>query len=319
MLPSCPRWMASLALASHFTLEKTTTNMAASASETMQQRFRGHWAPIVSDVTPHTQPFVPATATAAADSSWRKPNRPDEPPFDFSTLAEDVQSRTVVITNISSRATNARVLDFMAFAGVVSAFGFGTDADAAEDGTFERHAFVTFAEAEAVTSAVLMSGANIVDRQICVSPFAAVFGDGDEEDAAVFEDSAEAGPGDQVVTIESEPELAALAAAADSGEAAAVSQEKRKKLSILAMLIAAGYAVSKAAVSRAKRVDEGTLNLAPKMGRGWKRAKSSARARGLYKGLKRTIGAVVHHAAAAVSGAAKAAAGAVRGALSHGQ
>ncbi|KNC46642.1 uncharacterized protein AMSG_03079 [Thecamonas trahens ATCC 50062] len=273
-------------------------------------RFRSHWAANVSDITPHTSPafMPPAELQSSEDSSWIKTHK-TEPPLDYTTVPEEDRSRTVVVTNIDPEASNARILDFLAFAGRIQAFAFGRDAEPGSDGSRERHGYITYEEPSSFTTALLLSGARLLSTNLSIAPYDAVF-DADKTPVPPEEAEEDEGiDGEGVVDADSVAELDAdfMVAEADSP----VEHSTLPKCSIIAMILASGYVLSASAVTKAKAVDAGTLNLADKSSAAWAAAAAKARrnaaARGLGRGVCRVryvMGSAIataQHAAAAVA------------------
>ncbi|KAI5081180.1 hypothetical protein GOP47_0004363 [Adiantum capillus-veneris] len=74
-----------------------------------------------------------------------------------------MQTRTVKVSNLSEKATNRDIHDFFSFSGAIESI----DVQSLEEGL--KVAFVTFKDPESLDTAVLLSGATIVDQVVSIT------------------------------------------------------------------------------------------------------------------------------------------------------
>ncbi|KAL7181635.1 hypothetical protein ACSBR1_040517 [Camellia fascicularis] len=141
---------------------------------------------------------------------------------------------TVEVIGLPPEATEKDVYDFFAFCGTIE------HVDIVRVGEYACSAYVTFKDAYAVQTAVLLSGATLLDQHICITPW------GHYEDEFDFwnrpswkiEDETDSAPsqGGQFVP--------------SAGEAVTMAQD------VVKTMLAKGYVLGKDALSKAKAIDE---------------------------------------------------------------
>ncbi|KAJ3705706.1 hypothetical protein LUZ61_009411 [Rhynchospora tenuis] len=72
---------------------------------------------------------------------------------------------TIEVTNLSNRATERDLSDFFSFSGAIDHI------EIIRSGDYGSTAYVTFKEPHALETAVLLSGATIVDQPVCITPW----------------------------------------------------------------------------------------------------------------------------------------------------
>ncbi|XP_077224299.1 binding partner of ACD11 1-like [Tasmannia lanceolata] len=145
-----------------------------------------------------------------------------------------VSGHTVEVTNLSPNATEKDVHDFFAFSGAIDYIEF------IRNGEYACTAYVTFKEHHALETAVLLSGATIVDQRVCITRW------GQNEDASDFW-------GRTSWKIEEEPDSMASGGSnfiSTPREAVSVAQE------VVKTMLSKGYVLGKDAFSKAKAFDE---------------------------------------------------------------
>jgi len=136
---------------------------------------------------------------------------------------------SVLVTDISPKANEKTVTDFFSFCGKVTNLSLRSRSDGAE-------AIVTFESEGAAKTALLLTGALIVDRAITVNPHNCE----DEFPPVDAPGTTKVISGDE---IENRPQPN-------------IHPNERTKTSVIASLIAAGYTVSADAVRKAREFDE---------------------------------------------------------------
>uniref|UniRef100_A0A2P2L1I5 Uncharacterized protein MANES_15G177100 n=2 Tax=Rhizophora mucronata TaxID=61149 RepID=A0A2P2L1I5_RHIMU len=126
---------------------------------------------------------------------------------------------TIEVTSLSPKATEEDVYDFFAHCGAIQ------HVEIIRSGEYACTAYVTFIDGYALQTAILLSGATIVDQQVCVTPWITQDNDGSS--------------GIHVSQFVSTP-----------GEAVTVAQE------VVKTMMAKGYVLGKDALFRAKAFDE---------------------------------------------------------------
>jgi len=76
-----------------------------------------------------------------------------------------IDGYTVQVCNLSKKATVKDVKQFFSFSGTVK------NVKLERAGQWTQVAFVTFQEPYALETAVLLSGATIIDQQVCIVPW----------------------------------------------------------------------------------------------------------------------------------------------------
>ncbi|XP_031386327.1 binding partner of ACD11 1 isoform X2 [Punica granatum] len=140
----------------------------------------------------------------------------------------------VEVTSLSPKATESDLYDFFAFSGAIEHL------EIVRSGDYGSTAYVTFKDAYSQETAVLLSGATIVDQQVCITRW------GHYDDELDFwnrayslrqeDDTSSSTQGGQFVS--------------NPGEAVAVAQE------VVKTMLAKGYTLSKDALAKAKDFDE---------------------------------------------------------------
>lgn len=129
---------------------------------------------------------------------------------------------TIQVSNVSSRATVRDIQNFFSFSGHINHI------DLRSDGQWSQVAFVTFKDADALDTAVLLSGATIVDQPVSVVSLEELDQEAGWEEGAV-----------QPVIQQSKP-----------GEAVTRAQD------MVTSMLSKGYVLGKDALGRAKSFDE---------------------------------------------------------------
>jgi hypothetical protein len=81
--------------------------------------------------------------------------------FDFCSILN--QTNTVRVSNVSPKATEHDIQDFFSFSGEIEHI------ELHKDGELSQIAFVTFKDAQALDTALLLSGATVVDQAVTIS------------------------------------------------------------------------------------------------------------------------------------------------------
>ncbi|KAJ0988339.1 hypothetical protein J5N97_006695 [Dioscorea zingiberensis] len=140
----------------------------------------------------------------------------------------------VEVTNLSSNATERDVYDFFSFSGAIEHI------EIIRSGDYASTAYVTFKEPHALETAVLLSGATIVDQRVCITRW------GQNEDASGIWDRPS-------WRIEDDYESTSMEAGhfkTTPREAVTMAQE------VVTTMLSKGYILSKDALSKAKAFDE---------------------------------------------------------------
>lgn len=139
---------------------------------------------------------------------------------------------TAEVTTLSPRATEKDVRDFFSHCGVIEHL------EIIRSGEYGCTAYVTFRDAYALETAVLLSGATIVDQSVCITPWGSYADEYDPFSRAAW--SNENGSSN----------MATHAFVSSPGEAVTVAQE------VVKTMVAKGYDLGKDALSKAKAFDE---------------------------------------------------------------
>ncbi|KAL8144525.1 hypothetical protein V2J09_017557 [Rumex salicifolius] len=141
---------------------------------------------------------------------------------------------TVEITCLSPKATEKDVNDFFSHCGTVQHL------EIIRSGEYARTAYVTFNDAYALETAILLSGATIVDQRVCITRWGTYVDEFDPWSSTSWQ-----------TEDNSEPrEAHAMPFISSPGEAVTVAQE------VVITMMAKGYDLGKGALSRAKAFDE---------------------------------------------------------------
>ncbi|XP_010550270.1 PREDICTED: binding partner of ACD11 1 [Tarenaya hassleriana] len=135
------------------------------------------------------------------------------------------------VTNLSPKATEKELLDFFSYCGLVDHLDLIRHEESA------CTAYVTFRDAYSLETALLLSGATIVDQTVCISMWGVYF---DEPDTPTWKTD---GNYSSMVTRTD-------AFASSPGEAVTVAQE------VVKAMIARGYVLGKDVIVKAKALDE---------------------------------------------------------------
>ncbi|XP_031277504.1 binding partner of ACD11 1-like [Pistacia vera] len=144
------------------------------------------------------------------------------------------EAYTIEVTGLSPRATEKDLYEFFSFSGAVG------HVEIVRSGDFACSAYVTFKDAYSQETAVLLSGATILDQRVCITRW------GQYEDEFDFwnrpsrelEDETESTPPQRSPFV------------SDAGEALAMAQE------VVKTMLAKGYVLGKDTLSQAKDFDE---------------------------------------------------------------
>ncbi|XAR51755.1 hypothetical protein NMG60_11006475 [Bertholletia excelsa] len=134
---------------------------------------------------------------------------------------------TAEVSTLSPRATEKDLRDFFAYCGEIE------HVEIIRSGEYASTAYVTFKDAYALETAVLLSGATIADQQVCISRWGMYVDESDPWNDQSFKQSTHSS---QFVST--------------PGEAVTVAQEAVKTM------IAKGYILGKDALTKAKALDE---------------------------------------------------------------
>ncbi|KAM7487411.1 hypothetical protein LguiB_024895 [Lonicera macranthoides] len=139
---------------------------------------------------------------------------------------------TVEVTSLSPKATEKDVSDFFAFCGKIE------HVEIIRGGEFACTAYVTFRDAYPLQTAVLLSGATILDQRVCITPW------GHYEDEFDPWDQRHWKPEDGGGSTPSQGNQFS------AGEAVTVAQD------VVKTLLSKGYVLSRDTLSKAKAFDE---------------------------------------------------------------
>jgi hypothetical protein len=136
-----------------------------------------------------------------------------------------MSTNTVRVTNVSAKATAHDIHDFFSFSGEIENIELLRDGDT-------QIALVTFKEAQALDTALLLSGATVVDRAVNIS---------------LLED--ELSPSTNSIPREQ-------AFRNDGGLGGSGSRDPNQAVDVIATMLAKGFVLGKDAVNKAKEFDE---------------------------------------------------------------
>jgi len=139
---------------------------------------------------------------------------------------------TIEVTSLSPKATEKDVRDFFAFCGTID------HVEIVRGGEYACTAYVTFKEAYSLQTAVLLSGATILDQNVCITSW----GHYEDEFDPWSQRSWEPDHGSN-----STPSQGSQFSA---GEAVTIAQD------VVKTMVSQGYMLSKDAFSKAKSLDE---------------------------------------------------------------
>ncbi|WOK91599.1 binding partner of ACD11 1 [Canna indica] len=141
---------------------------------------------------------------------------------------------TVQVTSLSPSATEGDLYNFFSFSGAVEHI------EIIRSGEYPSTAYVTFKEPHALETAVLLSGATIIDQPVCITRW------GNYDEASSFWDRPS-------WTVEDDTEFSTTREdhfSTTPGEAVTMAQE------VVVKMISMGYQLSKDALVKAKAFDE---------------------------------------------------------------
>ncbi|KAK6922043.1 RNA recognition motif domain [Dillenia turbinata] len=141
---------------------------------------------------------------------------------------------TVEVTSLSPKATEKDVFDFFAFCGEIE------HVEIVRSGGWACTAYVTFKDAYALETAVLLSGAAIVDERVCITRW------GHHEESDFWNRPSWRIEEDNVSSYSTQ----ARPFVSSTGEAVTMAQE------VVKSMLAKGYILSKDALCKAKEYDE---------------------------------------------------------------
>lgn len=141
---------------------------------------------------------------------------------------------TAEVTTLSPRATEKDVRDFFSHCGVIEHL------EIIRSGEYGCTAYVTFRDAYALETAVLLTGAIIVDQSVCITPWGSYADEYDPFSRASWSN----GDGSSNVAIHGSPFVST------PREAVTMAQE------VVVTMIAKGYDLGKDALTKAKALDE---------------------------------------------------------------
>ncbi|XVE85897.1 hypothetical protein DITRI_Ditri17bG0128300 [Diplodiscus trichospermus] len=141
---------------------------------------------------------------------------------------------TVEVTGLSPKATETDVYDFFAFSGTIE------QVEIIRSGDYASTAYVTFRNAYSQETAVLLSGATILDQRICITRW------GQSEEEFHFWNPSRSHEDE---TSSSQPPLRSQFVS-HAGEAVSFTQD------VVKAMLAKGYILGKDALSKAKAFDE---------------------------------------------------------------
>ncbi|KAF5741582.1 hypothetical protein HS088_TW10G00584 [Tripterygium wilfordii] len=140
---------------------------------------------------------------------------------------------TVEVTGLSPKATEKDIYDFFAYSGVIE------HVEIVRSGDYACTAYVTFKDAYSQETAVLLSGATIMDQRVCITRW------GHYEDEFDFWNRPSRSNEDETNSTSSERSEFPTA-----GEALTMTQE------VVKSMLAKGFVLGKDALSKAKAFDE---------------------------------------------------------------
>ncbi|XP_057777144.1 binding partner of ACD11 1 [Salvia miltiorrhiza] len=140
---------------------------------------------------------------------------------------------TAEVTSLSSKATEKDVFDFFAFCGAIE------HVEIVRAGEHASTAYVTFKNAHALETAILLSGATIVDQPVCISRWGHYEDNYDMWNRSTWK-----------IEDESASDSQAPRAVPSAGEAVSLAQN------VVKTMAAKGYVLGKDAFSKAKALDE---------------------------------------------------------------
>ncbi|KAK3036656.1 hypothetical protein RJ639_030225 [Escallonia herrerae] len=141
---------------------------------------------------------------------------------------------TAEVTSLSPKATEKDVYDFFSYCGEVECLEF------IRTGESSCTAYVTFKDAYALETAVLLSGATIVDQCVCISHWGPHIDESDYWNSHLW----------KVETGRSLVATEAREFVSTPGEAVTLAQE------VVKTMVAKGYVLGKEALAKAKAFDE---------------------------------------------------------------
>ncbi|XP_022776901.1 binding partner of ACD11 1 [Durio zibethinus] len=141
---------------------------------------------------------------------------------------------TVEVTGLSPKATEKDVYDFFAFSGTIE------HVEIVRSGDYASTAYVTFKNAYSQETAVLLSGATLLDQRICIASW------GQCEEELLFWNLSRS---HEYETSSSQPPLRSRLVS-HAGEAVSFAQD------VVKAMLAKGYVLGKDALSKAKAFDE---------------------------------------------------------------
>ncbi|KAG8383102.1 hypothetical protein BUALT_Bualt05G0149800 [Buddleja alternifolia] len=142
---------------------------------------------------------------------------------------------TVEVTSLSPNATEKDVNDFFAFCGAIE------HVEIVRAGEFARTAYVTFKNPHALETAVLLSGATIVDQPVCITHWGHYEDDYNLWNRSSWKIEDESGPSEHSHGHKAVP---------SAGEAVSLAQD------VVKTMASKGYVVGKDALGKAKAFDE---------------------------------------------------------------
>eukprot|EP00698_Gefionella_okellyi_P005091 TRINITY_DN14677_c0_g1_i1.p1 TRINITY_DN14677_c0_g1~~TRINITY_DN14677_c0_g1_i1.p1 ORF type:complete len:316 (-),score=84.53 TRINITY_DN14677_c0_g1_i1:1043-1990(-) len=168
----------------------------------------------------------------------------------------DANDRTVIVTNVSSKATEQMLSQFFSFCGKVESITLQTDIQSPSG---EQRAIIVFSQASEAATALLLTGATIADRALMISAYTgesiAVHLSAPTGEGAGLYPSFPAAPQDG-------PTLQQAGAAQPASDSP--TSTDRKPSTVIASLLAAGYRLADEAATKAKLFDAEHLNLQAK-------------------------------------------------------
>lgn len=139
----------------------------------------------------------------------------------------------VEVSNLSPNATERDLYDFFSFSGVIEHI------EIIRSGDYGCTGYVTFKEPHSLETAVLLSGATIIDQQVCIARW------GHHEEASNFWDRPSSWRTDDDIGTEHMDHLTTT-----PREAVSIAQE------VVKAMLAKGYVLGKDALYKAKALDE---------------------------------------------------------------
>lgn len=146
------------------------------------------------------------------------------------------EAYTIEVTGLSPKATEKDLYEFFSFSGAID------HVEIVRSGDFACSAYVTFKDAYSQETAVLLSGATILDQRVCITCW------GQYKDEFDFWNRPSRGLDDETESMRQAPQRSPFVS--DAGEAAAMAQE------VVKSMLAKGYVLGKDALSQAKAFDE---------------------------------------------------------------